>query len=490
MRSTFGKNIRVSIWGGSHEPAIGVDIEGLPIGTVIDMNELCRFMQRRAPGNSPFATKRKEPDIPVPVSGLTPAGKGDMLSAADVLKSGQIASAATGTPDAAPEVSGAANAVTQDAMPVSAESDIMIVTGDKVSLEIRNTDTRSGDYKSLRSVPRPGHADYTARMRYGDGLNMAGGGPFSARMTAPLCIAGGIALQILRRHNIEIGAHIYSVGDIKDKPFDPVNIVDNFGLITNLRKPSMIKTPGSIQTDDSVAKLNSVNIKSQPASLQADAPTISDPASVKVAAEITDKTIIKLFNRLKTMDFPVLDEAAGESMKALILNARDNLDSVGGIVESCITGLPAGIGGAMYDGLESSLAPILFGIPAVKGVEFGAGFEAAEMKGSENNDPFYYDGEAVRTRTNNHGGILGGITTGMPLITRIAFKPTPSISREQDSVNLDTKENTKLVIKGRHDPCVVVRAVPIVEAALAVGILDQLLAEEPDIILHKLNISN
>lgn len=144
----------------------------------------------------------------------------------------------------------------------------------------------------------------------------------------------------------------------------------------------------------------------------------------------------------------------------------------------------------MYDGLESSLAPILFGIPAVKGVEFGAGFEAAEMKGSENNDPFYYDGEAVRTRTNNHGGILGGITTGMPLITRIAFKPTPSISREQDSVNLDTKENTKLVIKGRHDPCVVVRAVPIVEAALAVGILDRLLAEEPDIILHKLNISN
>ncbi|MBQ3185012.1 MAG: chorismate synthase, partial [Firmicutes bacterium] len=149
------------------------------------------------------------------------------------------------------------------------------------------------------------------------------------------------------------------------------------------------------------------------------------------------------------------------------------LDSVGGIVEAVVTGLPGGIGGAMYDGIESTLAPILFGIPAVKGVEFGAGFKAADMLGSENNDPFYYDEDGcVKTRTNNCGGILGGITTGMPLIARVAFKPTPSIAREQDSIDLETKENTKLVVKGRHDPCVVVRAVPIVEAALAVGILD------------------
>ena len=126
----------------------------------------------------------------------------------------------------------------------------------------------------------------------------------------------------------------------------------------------------------------------------------------------------------------------------------------------------------MYDGLESVLAPIFFGIPAVKGVEFGAGFGASKLRGSQNNDPFYYDGDNVRTRTNNHGGILGGITTGMPLIVRLAFKPTPSISRQQDSVDLDTKKNTKLTVKGRHDPCVVPRAVPIVEAALAIGILD------------------
>lgn len=401
MHSSFGKNIMVSIWGGSHEPAIGVDITGLPIGTEIDMKELRSFMARRAPGNSPFATKRKEPDIPLPTAGLM-------------------------------------------AMP-NQDEDILTVTDEKVSFEIRNTNTRSADYKSLRSVPRPGHADYTARMRYGNELNMAGGGPFSARMTAPLCIAGGIAMQMLERQNIQIGAHIYAVGDITDIPFDPVNVIrPTASNMTTAARSSAPQNPQISQT--------------------------SQRPQTQQATELAE-----FFNRLKAMDFPVLDEASGESMKALILEARDSLDSVGGIVEACVTGLPAGIGGAMYDGLESSLSPILFGIPAVKGVEFGAGFSAAGMKGSENNDPFYFSNGEVRTRTNNHGGILGGITSGMPLITRLAFKPTPSISRKQDSVNLETKENTKLVINGRHDPCVVLRAVPIVEAALAVGILDQLM---------------
>lgn len=330
MKSSFGKNIKVSIWGGSHEPAIGVDIEGLPIGTEIDMDELQSFMDRRAPGNSPLATKRKEPDIPVAVAGL------------------------------------------------EEKANTVKIISSAISFEIKNTDTHSQDYKGLRSVPRPGHADYTARIRYGDKLNMAGGGPFSARMTAPLCIAGGIAKQILAEKGINICAHLHSVAGV-----------------------------------------------------------------------------------------------SGEAMEAKILEAKEALDSVGGIVEAVVTGLPAGIGGAMYDGLESALAPILFGIPAVKGVEFGTGFKAAEMYGSENNDPFYYDEDGcVKTLTNNCGGILGGITTGMPLVTRLAFKPTPSIAREQDSVDLETKENTKLVVKGRHDPCVAVRAVPVVEAALAIGILD------------------
>ncbi len=376
MQSTFGKNIRVSIWGGSHEPIIGVDIEGIPVGTRIDMNQLRAFLKRRAPGNSPFATKRKEPDLPIPVAGIAAWGGG--------------------TP---PEQAGDPGAL--------ADAPVIITTAPLISFEIRNTDTRSGDYKGLRAVPRPGHADYTARLRYGDTLNMAGGGPFSARMTAPLCIAGGIALQMLKEKNIEIGAHLYAIAGIEDTPLDPVS----------------------------------------------------------VSAE----TLVKL----QKMEFPVLSETAGEKMAQAILQAKNDLDSVGGIVEVCATGLPGGIGGAMYDGLESYLAPIFFGIPAVKGVEFGAGFHAAELRGSENNDPFYYDNNGqVKTRTNCHGGILGGITTGMPLMARLAFKPTPSISRKQDSVDLEAHKNETLVVKGRHDPCVAVRAVPITEAALALGILD------------------
>ena len=358
MKSYFGKNLKVSIWGGSHEPAIGVDIEGLPLGTVIDMDELQAFLARRAPGNSPFATKRKEPDIAVPVKGL------------------------------------------------AEEGDHLVVDETVVSLEIRNTDTRSSDYAALRSIPRPGHADYTARLRYGDSLNMAGGGPFSARMTAPLCIAGGIALQVLSKQGINIGAHIFSVADTCDKAFDPINV------------------------------------------------TTSE------------------LEALQESSFPVIDEISGEEIQAKILEARDSLDSVGGIVEVCALGVPGGIGGAMYDGIESALAPIFFGIPAVKGVEFGAGFDATLMKGSENNDPFYYENGEVKTCTNHHGGILGGITSGMPLIARLAFKPTPSISKEQNSVDLENQVDAKLVIKGRHDPCVVVRAVPVVEAALAIGLLD------------------
>ena len=392
MRSTTGKNISVSIWGGSHESAIGVDITGLPIGTEINMTELAAFLKRRAPGSSPFATKRKEPDTPVPTRGLAAAGS-------------------FGGPDNS--LAKESNACSKDGTDsATADPEIMITTEDTISLEIKNTDTRSADYKALRTVPRPGHADYTARLRYGEGLNMAGGGPFSARMTAPLCIAGGIALQILAKQGIEIGGHIFSIGNVNDIPFDPVNVDEQ--TLTELKNKELA--------------------------------VISDDARPGIEAEITA--------------------------------AMQASDSIGGIVEVCALGLPGGIGGAMYDGLESALAPIFFGIPAVKGVEFGAGFDAARLRGSVNNDPFRYIDGQVKTDTNNHGGILGGITTGMPLIARLAFKPTPSIAMEQDSVDLDKHENTKLIIKGRHDPCVVVRAVPIVEAALALGILDCMMEEK------------
>lgn len=358
MFSSFGNNIKVTIFGGSHEPEIGVMITGLPVGTSFDMDELQKFLDRRAPGNSPFATPRKEPDKAVPEAGI------------------------------------------------AIEGSTAVTTEDTIKLVIRNTNTRSQDYKNLRDIPRPGHADYTAYVKYGDKLNMAGGGPFSARLTAPLCIAGGIALQLLEQKNIEIGAHIYSIGNVYDAPLD-----------------------------------------------------LLDPA------------------RPENTVFPVLDTDAGEKMKELILKARDEEDSIGGIVEVYAKNVPAGIGGPMYDGVESVLAPVFFGIPAVKGIEFGAGFSAASMKGSENNDPFRMKDDRVITTSNNHGGILGGITSGMPVIARLAFKPTPSISREQLSVSLSKRTNETLSVKGRHDPCVVLRAVPVCEAAMAVGLLDMILEE-------------
>jgi chorismate synthase len=259
-------------------------------------------------------------------------------------------------------------------------------------------------------------------------------------MTAPLCIAGGIAIQMLKERGIHVGAHIVSVGKIQDEGFDSVHVQ---------------------------------------------------------ASEL---------NSLKAKDFPVLNDVRGELMKKEIIAAMEEHDSVGGIIEAAVVGLPKGLGGPMYDGLESKLAPILFGIPAVKGVEFGNGFEAATLRGSQNNDPFvvvseadneasatdksdavFADGKSdcntsagpfnssIQTATNNHGGILGGITNGMPLITRVSFKPTPSIAKPQRSVNLKTMEEVTIQIKGRHDPCIVPRAVPVVEAAAAIAIYDLIL---------------
>jgi len=364
LLSSFGQTVKVSVFGGSHEPAIGVTIEGLPKGQKIDMDRLQRFLARRAPGNNAFSTDRKEPDIAIVKAGLHGG----------------------------------------------------VTFGPPVTIIIENKDTNPSDYRTLKNIPRPSHADYTARLKYGDQLNMSGGGPFSGRMTAPLCIAGAIAIQVLESHGIKIGAHIFSIADIKDEPFDAVHI---------------------------------------------------------------SKEQLK---RLERDPFPVISENAGLAMQEAILVSRETGDSLGGVVECCAIGVPAGIGGPMYDGVESALSTVFFGIPAVKGVEFGAGFQSTRLKGSENNDAFYFDGEEesriVKTKTNNHGGILGGITSGMPIIARLAFKPTPSISLEQDSVDLETGQNTKLVITGRHDPCVVPRAVPVVEAAMAIGLLDLILSDK------------
>lgn len=352
-----GKKLTVSIFGQSHAAAIGAVIDGLPSGFRIDREQLQAFLNRRAPGQGRLTTARKEADEPEFVSGLN----GDMTC------------------------------------------------GAPVCAVIRNGDTRSRDYDAFRCVPRPSHADYPAIVKYGESYDIRGGGPFSGRLTAPVCAAGGIALQMLAERGVRIGAHIASVSNQTDRRFDPLRV---------------------------------------------------SPAD---------------FDLIAANGFPTLSREAGEEMMAEIENARRAEDSVGGTVEAAAVGLPVGLGGPLFEGLESALAAACFAIPAVKGVEFGDGFFAALLRGSQHNDAYAMDGEQVVTRTNHAGGLVGGMTTGMPLIFRVAFKPTPSIGMPQQSVNLEEGRETELTIRGRHDPCVVQRAVPVVEAMTALVLLDEIL---------------
>ncbi len=352
MSSYFGKNIHMTIFGQSHSDAIGVTLDNLPAGEGIDLEELQLFLDRRAPGRDATATPRKESDIPNVICGLW-EGKS---------------------------------------------------CGAPLTAIISNTNTRSQDYDKLRDLPRPGHADYTAQIKYGGFQDVRGGGHFSGRLTAPLCVAGGIAKQILTRRGIEIGAHIASVHGVTDDSYNPT------GEIT----PNL--------------------------------PT-----------------------------FPVLTQGAEEKMRQEIAAAKSRGDSVGGVIECMATGLPPGLGSPMMEGMESRLASLLFSIPAVKGVEFGAGFGVADLLGSENNDSFSVVNDQIITDSNHSGGILGGISNGMPLVLRTAFKPTPSISMEQDTISLGENASAKLSVHGRHDPCILPRAVPVVEAAVALVILDLLL---------------
>lgn len=349
-----GKNIRVSVFGQSHSKAIGAVIDGLPAGFAVDEEKVNAFMARRAPGKAKFSTSRKEPDSPVVLSGLLDG----------------------------------------------------VTCGAPLGVMIENTNTRSQDYDNLRLTPRPAHSDYAAAVRYHGFNDIAGGGHFSGRLTAPLCFAGAICLQILEEKGVQVRAHIASVAGIEDAPFDKVHV----------------------QTDDVAAK-----------------------------------------------PFPVLSDEQGEKMQAAIEAARKDCDSVGGVIECAVVGLPAGVGDPMFDGVENQLAKNLFGIPAVKGLEFGSGFAGSALRGSENNDPFCVENGEIRTVTNNHGGILGGITSGMPVVFRVAIKPTASIAKPQQSVHLETKTEETLRIVGRHDPCIVPRAVPVVEAVAAITVLDMLL---------------
>ena len=312
MSSTYGKNLHLTIFGQSHSPAIGVTVEGIPAGEKVDLDELQRFLNRRAPGKNVWSTPRKEADAPEILSGLV-------------------------------------NGYT---------------CGAPLTAIIRNTNTRSQDYANLAVTPRPGHADYTAEVKYGGYQDRAGGGHFSGRLTAPLCIAGGICLQILARDGITLVSRIASIAGISDE------------------------------------------------------------------GELTGS--------LAGKEFPVVSDARGEEMREAIAAAREAGDSVGGVIECAVFGAPAGLGDPMFGGMENRIA------------------------------------------SNHCGGILGGITNGMPIVFRAAFKPTPSIAREQQSVNLQTMTPEKMAITGRHDPCIVPRAVPCVEAAAAIAVYDAYLSRKKE----------
>ena len=353
MSSTYGENLKLSIFGQSHGPAIGMTLDGIPAGLPVDLEKLQKFLNRRAPGQNDWSTPRREEDRPEFLAGLLDG----------------------------------------------------FTCGAPIAAVIHNKNTRSGDYSNLKDCPRPGHADYTAQVKYGGFQDAAGGGHFSGRLTAPLCIAGGLCKQWLEEMGISIHAHIYRIGGIFDDYIDPVS-----------------------------------------------------PATDQISPS-----------------FPVLNPRAGKLMQDTIACARARGDSVGGTVECIVTGLPAGIGEPMFGGVESRIAAIVYGVPAVKGVEFGAGNDAAALPGSINNDAYTIENGEIKTLTNRAGGILGGITNGMPVIFRAVIKPTPSISQPQQTVSLSRMENTTLEIKGRHDPCIVPRAVPVIEAAAAIAIYDMIL---------------
>ena len=358
MSSIWGENLSVSIFGGSHTKAIGVTVEGLPAGLRIDEEEVLAQMKRRAPGNDPSSTTRKEADLPKPVCGISPEG---------------------------------------------------FLSGDPVTAFIENNSQRSKDYSKLRDIPRPGHADYAAHVKYGGYNDIRGGGHFSGRLTAGIVYAGALCRQFLKTQGIYIGAHASQIAGVDDEKFDP--------------------------------------------------------------AHISADELLELSQEY----FPVRSQKKKDEMHERIRQALAAGDSVGGTVTCAAVGLKAGYGSPMFGSIESKLASFMFAVPAVKGIEFGAGFQSALMTGSENNDCFYSDNGEVFTRSNNSGGILGGISNGMPIIFTVAFKPTPSVSATQETLNLKTGEVHEFSVGGRHDPCIVPRAVPVVEAAAAIVLADILL---------------
>ncbi len=350
MGNSFGKLFTITSFGESHGRCVGVTIDGCPAGLPVTEEDIQREVDKRKPGASVTATRRVE------------AEKVEVLS-------------------------GIFNGIT---------------TGAPICLLIWNKDVDSSEYEKNRFLLRPGHADYTAFMKYGGFNDFRGGGRFSGRVTATYVMAGAIAKKLLSLSGIEVLAHTIEIGGIKAQPkeFDEI-------------KENVEKNP------------------------------------------------------LRCADLE-----AAEAMAGLIEKVKEEGDSLGGIIEGIARNVPAGLGEPVFDNLDGELAKALLAIPAVKGVEFGAGFSVAGKRGSENNDPFTIKNGKIGTMTNNAGGILGGISSGMPVVVRVVVKPTASIAKSQQTVNIKDMEEASLAVRGRHDVCIVPRAVVVVESMMAVTICD------------------
>lgn len=355
--STFGSNIKVSLFGESHGKGIGITIHNLPAGIELDIDDINHNLLLRRP-KSNLSTPRQEQDGYEFISGFF-NGK---------------------------------------------------TTGSPLTVVIYNKDTRSRDYDF--NTLRPSHADYAAYLKYGGFQDYRGGGHFSGRITAPIMILGSIAKQLLSKKGITIGSHILSIKDNQEESF--------------------------------------INLE----------PTR------------------EMLDLLNSSDFPTIDGSKSEEFKQTILQAKENHDSVGGIVETCILGLEGGYGDPFFDSIESTLAHLLFSVPAVKGVSFGAGFDITRKFGSEANDPFIVENGSIKTSSNNSGGIQGGISNGMPILFKTGIKPTASIGKEQKTVNFETKEEVSLALQGRHDPCIVHRVIHVINAITAYGVLETITRKE------------
>ena len=352
--NSIGKEFVVTSFGESHGKIVGVTIDGCSAGLPLTEADVQAEVDRRIPKQPKIVSGRIEKDIVQILSGVF-------------------------------------NGFT---------------TGAPITMTVENKDVDSSDYEAMKDLPRPGHADYTARMKYGGFNDYRGGGRFSGRITVPLIMAGAVAKRLLNQVQVDVFAYTKSIGNVKlDKSL-------SYEEVRSRRYETAVRCP---------------------------------------------------------------DIDCAKKMEEAIVAARKEGDSLGGIIEIIASNVPVGVGEPLFDSLDADIAKTLFTIPAVKGVEFGAGFKAAELKGSENNDAFQLLSGKVITSTNNHGGVFGGISSGMPIVVRIAVKPTPSIAKEQQTFILSTMENATLKVLGRHDPCVVPKAVPAAESAVAISLVDHMI---------------